>query len=359
MAPTFSKLLDTSRVNKTLVLRVRVAEEYTAGSSTITGIAASHGVSRGFVRKWGERFANHQPLGELKKGGRKPTLGEREVALLFALMRDPRLDLNTAAELHDALCTRVPGLVVSVRTVRRTLKAHGAKFLRPSYVRVLTPTHVERRLAFVRAYHSVSPWSATMFTDSTMIYSGEARAGWSLPGDTHCFERPRKGLKVHVYAGVTYHGRTRLYFATGTTGQAPYTAGARGVTGEEYREQVVLGLFIPEAARIFGARQWHFVQDGAAPHTAGPTVQLLVQHMSEQWIRDWPPNSADLNPIENVWSLLKRRVRGTRYSTIAEFKAAVTDAWAAIPQSSIRVSVGSVCRRLRAVVQEKGGRIPY
>jgi hypothetical protein len=45
MAPNHSKLLDTSRVNRDLVLRVRVAEAYNTGSSTVTGIAASHGVS--------------------------------------------------------------------------------------------------------------------------------------------------------------------------------------------------------------------------------------------------------------------------------------------------------------------------
>jgi len=52
-----------------------------------------------------------------------------------------------------------------------------------------------------------------------------------------------------------------------------------------------------------------FQQDGARAHASKATVAWLdtnIKHYIPP--EDWPPNSPDLSPIENVWSIMATAV---------------------------------------------------
>ncbi|GFU55014.1 uncharacterized protein TNCV_425241 [Trichonephila clavipes] len=62
---------------------------------------------------------------------------------------------------------------------------------------------------------------------------------------------------------------------------------------------------------------------------------------------DWPARSPDLNPIEHVWDFLGRRLAARTLPpvTIREFRLALQDEWAAMPQQLIDTLILSMGRR--------------
>ncbi len=51
-------------------------------------------------------------------------------------------------------------------------------------------------------------------------------------------------------------------------------------------------------------------------------------------VLDWPANSPDLNPVENLWGIVKRKMRDTRPNNADDLKAAIKATWASLHLSS-------------------------
>ena len=78
-----------------------------------------------------------------------------------------------------------------------------------------------------------------------------------------------------------------------------------------------------------------------------------------QLLPNWPPNSPDLSPIENVWAYVQAKVDALGCSTFEEFKAAVVQCMQQVPKHMITRLHDSMQKRLTKVVEMKGDRTGY
>ncbi len=103
-----------------------------------------------------------------------------------------------------------------------------------------------------------------------------------------------------------------LYFLKSTVNAAIY-------------QDILEHFMLPSADKLYGDADFIFLQDLAPAHTAKGTKSWFNDHGVT--VLDFPENSPDLNPIDNLW---ERR----RPSNADNLKATIKATWASLHLSS-------------------------
>jgi hypothetical protein len=72
-------------------------------------------------------------------------------------------------------------------------------------------------------------------------------------------------------------------------------------------------------------RRWRLQLDNDPKHTSRVAKQFLNKEVPE--VLDWPSNSPDVNPIENLWSIIKRRVEKRKPTNLEELDKFLREEW--------------------------------
>ena len=85
--------------------------------------------------------------------------------------------------------------------------------------------------------------------------------------------------------------------------------------------------------------------------------QFLSSEVPE--VIDWPSNSPDANPVENLWSIIKRRVEKRKPTNLEELNKFLHEEWINIDVVVLNHLVNSMKSRCLALIESKGERINY
>ncbi len=97
-------------------------------------------------------------------------------------------------------------------------------------------------------------------------------------------------------------------------------------------QEILEHFMLPSADKLYGDADFIFQQDLAPADIAKGTKSWFNDHGIT--VLDWPENSPDLNPVENLWGIVKRKMRDTRPNNPDDLKAAIKAACASLHLSS-------------------------
>ncbi len=143
---------------------------------------------------------------------------------------------------------------------------------------------------------------------------------------------------VMIWAAMSSAGVDPLCFLKSTVNAAIY-------------QDILEHFMLPSVDKLYEDADLIFQQDLAPAHTAKDTKSWLNDHGVT--VLDWPANSPDLNPIENLWSIVKRKMRDTRPNNADDLKAAIKATWAFITPEQCHSLIVSMPRRIDAVIHAK------
>lgn len=231
---------------------------------------------------------------------------------------------------------------VSKRTVARDQKALGARHLTCDRVQRLSELQKANRLKWCKKLLREHPeddpwWRSLVFSDESMRGTSDMdHTCWVFPGEARQQrQQARWDFKIHVWG---YIG----------------TDGVRCI--RQVKGSVVKESYLELLKSTIGKRPWKdkrtWQQDNATAHTAAVVREWLKANVN--CLEDWPANSPDLSPIENLWGRMWSDAVRLRPTTADELWSCVEKVFSEYPEEYTTKLVMSFRRRLLKCVEVKG-----
>jgi transposase len=301
-------------------------------------------VSRSSVNRWPKRYWNDPAYADRPRSGRPRKCSKKQEKEIVRLLSVPGATTRSVTGSLEE--QKLP--VLSTTAVRTLAKRQGFFFRGFQTKPELTTIQKINRLKFA-VKHRRRLSENILFSDETTFYLGRRpnrrlNGQWCKKGQ----DAPIWGTKKYTFGKVKVWGGI---CANGTTALVYLDKGS--LTATAYQEVLHEGLQGVDQ-RLFADSPWVFMQDGDPSHTAKST-RAWLERQGIQTLTSWPSNSPDLNPIENVWAIMKNRVYRRRPTTVEALKQIIQEVWNSLTVDLLRRLVDGIPKRLKEVVRKHGG----
>lgn len=317
------------------------------------------------IQRWWARYRRGEDL-KHKAGAGRPTTVTREAKIVIS----KSLGKIRHSTRKIAIKLKQKGHNISKSTVHRYLKENlGATAYKRPKVPKLTEKQRENRLKFCieRQNWDVEEWKRVLWSDESpfeLFHPSSAQNDRVLSTDSSKVP-PREIIKnppkVMVWAIMNHRALSELHFVLPKQ-MVNSQYYVEEILEKSYRivvhrtrktGDILTKKLLPDMSRAI------FMQDGAPAHTANRTQEWCRNNMPAFWAKgEWPGNSPDLNPIENLWSILLEKLNEMKPSTnLKQLADSLKVAWKNINPSILENIVAGMPARITKCIQLNGGNI--
>lgn len=313
-----------------------IAEKYKTSASTVSRLKLKISETGTVNRKIGS--------------GRKSSLDKWDMIFLENTVRlNPKLGSRKIALILEKQRSKT----VSSSTVRRCLTNMGYKGRISCKNPFLSKKNTISRLSWAREKYNWTneDWKKVIWSDETKInlfgsdgkHYVRRKDGSRLQLKNLTPTVKYGGGSIMLWACFNYHGVGELYIIEGKMDRFMYTR--------------ILNTSLKKSLRDLGLQEFIFQQDNDPKHTSKHVTEYF--NTKNVNVMDWPSQSPDLNPIENLWHVLKINVSKKNPKNIKHLVEVCKEEWKKLDPNMIKKLVLSMNKRCREVLDAKGGHTSY
>lgn len=316
--------------------QAEIARDFDVHQSTVSRI----------IKQFKTSGTVHRKLGSGRPKITSPNVDKILVRLSKA---NPRLDavqLNTQLrQYHDVNC--------SVTTTKRRLNEAGLFGRRPAKKPWISKKNRRHRVKFAKEHlHWTSEdWMKVLWSDESKSMMFGSDGIKFVRREVNKKYDPRYQLPTVKHGG----GNIMVWgcFSRDSIGPLHRIEGI--MDGPKYVD-IIKKHMLPHAKSKM-PRGWIFQQDNDPKHTSNVAKNFFTSKKIR--VLDWPSQSPDLNPIENLWDELERATAGRKPTSKDELFQILNEAWKNIPLDTLIKLVDSMPKRCEAVIKAKGYATKY
>ena len=311
---------------------------------SLSALAEQYGCSNSTVSRYRDKYAETDKVEDkLKENHGEEKLSEREQRVLLRIFQKEsstshRSATEKLANNHDT--------VISPSTARSYLKGFGLT----SYMKAIKPTLnaivKKKRYQFALKYKhkTLEWWKKLFFSDEGLFHTGDLcyrTRVWRHRGQKYCgpnVQQRARGKNLMVWGWFSYNEVGRIVEVKGKIDSDAYIQ--------------ILDETLPRDEEFI------LLQDNAPAHASEDTYNWTSEEDIDV-IKDFPPYSPDLNPIEHVWGRMKRHLMISPASSKEDLWEKLNSIWLGLPLGYLKILVESMSRRIHAVIKARGGYTKY